>query len=80
MLAALLSAILPALADSVVKGLFSLLAGEMQKRNLVAEGVALQVSKDNQVAATTEARVAQAEASAPQTPTEVEKRIADGSF
>lgn len=48
MLAWLLSTIVPALADSALKALFSFVSSELEKRNLIAQGKAQQYTADLQ--------------------------------
>lgn len=79
MFAAILSALLPALADSVVKALFDLLTNEMQKRNLVAQGMAIQAAAETATSEKVEGDIAGAESENVDAGT-VEGRLKDGSF
>lgn len=67
----MLATILAALGDSLIKSLFSLLENEMQKRNLLAQGAAIQAAKETVATAQSEQAMAQALSDAPRSRSEV---------
>ena len=80
MILALLTAILPSLGDSLIKGLFGLLTTEMNKRNLLAQGMAQQAAAETAKTAVTIAQEAKAEAQVDKTATGMEDAARKGNF
>lgn len=65
MIASILAMGLKYLGDEALTALFGFLSQEIQKRNLVVQGMAQQASKETALTAKTEANVAQAISDAP---------------
>jgi hypothetical protein len=65
MWASLISALLGSLTDSLLKGLFGLVSAEIAKRQNIAQGQAQQAAAETAQSASTEAKIAAAEASSP---------------
>jgi hypothetical protein len=79
MLAWLIQALVPALADDALKALFGFISSEMSKRNLIKEGQAQQAAAETAQSAKTEAAMAQAIQDAPTSKGAALKRLEDGN-